>query len=157
MFKPSRYSHKPTPSSSVPATNNINLIMSHTPLLSDCGSMGLTLNKTLDGVSTHDGVTALEEDEAYVRPKAETRSDVLLFANLYSAMFILLRHLVTLSSLVTIALMVLMTLYWSKYIMVSCFRIDCYLLHNRSRIDSFTDNTILPMSVRIISAPGVVG
>ena len=107
MFKPSRdTSHKPTPSSSVTATNNINLIMSHTPLLSDCGSTGSTLGLTLDGVSTHDGVITLEEDEANVRSKAETRSDVLLFANLYSAIFVLLRHLVTLNSLVMIALTV---------------------------------------------------
>ena len=77
MFKPSRdTSHKPTPSSSVTATNNINLIMSHTPLLSDCGSTGSTLGLTLDGVSTHDGVITLEEDEANVRSKAETSSVV---------------------------------------------------------------------------------
>ena len=48
----------------------------------------------------------MEEDEANVRSKAETRSDVLLFANLYSAIFVLLRHLVTLNSLVMIALTV---------------------------------------------------
>ena len=29
---------------------------------------------------------------------------------------------------------------------ISCFRINCYLLHIRSWIHSFTDNTILPMS-----------
>ena len=77
------------PSSSVTATNNINLIMSHTPLLSDCGSMGLTLNLTLDGVSTHDRVTMLGEDEANIKKKAETRFVVLLFTNLYLAIFIL--------------------------------------------------------------------
>ncbi|KAL3773228.1 hypothetical protein ACHAW5_008149 [Stephanodiscus triporus] len=90
--------------------------MSDTPLLSDCRSTGSMLDLTLDGVSTHDGVTTLDEDEAKVRSKAETRSVVLLFANLYSAIFVPLQHLIMLSSLLTIGLTVLVTMYWSNHI-----------------------------------------
>jgi hypothetical protein len=116
MFKPSRdTSHKPTPSSSVTATNNINLIMSHTPLLSDCGSTGSTLDLTLDGVSTHDGVTTLEEDEANVRSKAET-SSVVCSLPIFIRPFRPSMTLGYAGQSGTIALTVLMTLYWSKFI-----------------------------------------